>query len=208
MASSDYRERVWQGVPEGLPPPEWRARRAFLLREARPAARVLDLGCGEGWFTAALLDAGTRPLGADVAAEPLRRASRRRAELELIQLDDETAWELKDAEFDIVWAGEVIEHVVEVERWLSEVRRVLRPRGKLLLSTPAHGPLTLLCCAILPRRFAMRFHPLSDHVRFFNERSLVELLNDFGFEQIAIRQIGGLPLARATMLVSATRTRW
>ena len=48
----------------------------------------------------------------------------------------EGEWELPDAAFDVVWAGEVIEHVADTAGWLSEVRRVLRPGGTLLLEHP------------------------------------------------------------------------
>jgi ubiquinone/menaquinone biosynthesis C-methylase UbiE len=47
----------------------------------------------------------------------------------------------KDNSFDVVWASEVIEHVADTARWLSEVRRVLAPSGRLLVTTPSHGRL-------------------------------------------------------------------
>ncbi len=55
---------------------------------------------------------------------------------ELSLIAGEGEWELPDASFDVVWAGETIEHVADTAGWLSEVRRVLRPGGHLLLSTP------------------------------------------------------------------------
>ncbi len=50
----------------------------------------------------------------------------RHPELDLRLVDGEGPWELADACFDVVWAGEVIEHVADTAAWLSEVRRVLR----------------------------------------------------------------------------------
>ena len=106
---------------------------------------------------------------------------------------------LDDNAVDAVWAGEVIEHVVDVAPWLSEVRRVLRPRGRLLLTTPHHGPLTLLRLAVSPRRFDAHFDPRSDHVRFFSPRTLRALLDDLGFDVVALR------VRHATIFAQAVR---
>ena len=51
----DWREAVWRAVPEGAEPERFAERRAFLLDRVAPGARVLDLGCGDGAFAAALL---------------------------------------------------------------------------------------------------------------------------------------------------------
>jgi 2-polyprenyl-3-methyl-5-hydroxy-6-metoxy-1,4-benzoquinol methylase len=169
---------------------------------------VLDVGCGEGRFTAALVDAGARVVGIDVAQEPLRRARAERSDLDLQFVPAQGPWPLEDTSFDAVWAGETIEHVADTAGWLSEVRRVLRPGGLLLLSTPAHGPLTLLGLALSRRAFAARFDPSSDHLRFYSRATLAELLGEFGFAEIALRGIGGVPGARRTLLAAARRARW
>jgi 2-polyprenyl-3-methyl-5-hydroxy-6-metoxy-1,4-benzoquinol methylase len=203
-----HHERLWEEVPAGLRPPRLAPRLAFLLEHAPPGARVLDVGCGEGWFTAALARAGRAAVGVDVAAEPLRRAREREPGLDLRLLPAAGPWPLPDADFDAVWAGEVVEHVADTAGWLSEVRRVLRPGGALVLSTPAHGPLTRLGLGLSGRAFARRFDPRSDHLRFYTRRSLVALLYDFRFEAVETRGLGGLPGARATLLAAARRRRF
>ena len=104
---------------------------------------------------------------------------------------------LEDASVDVVWAGEVIEHVVDVAPWLSEIRRVLRPRGALLLTTPNHGPLTLLGLALSRRRFAEHFEPRSDHCASSRRRTLRPLLDDLGFDVAELRVRGSTILVRA-----------
>jgi 2-polyprenyl-3-methyl-5-hydroxy-6-metoxy-1,4-benzoquinol methylase len=221
---SGYYEELWKSVPDGTQPPDLELRRAFLLQQlARAAARrarslgegstspplrVLDVGCGEGQLTAAIADAGYQVLGVDVAEEPLRRARSRRADLELRRVEPDGDWPLADASFDAVWAGETIEHVADTARWLSELRRVLRSGGRLILSTPAHGPLTRLGLALSPARFERHFDPRADHLRFYTRRTLVRPLEDFGFEQIDVREAGGMPGARRALLASAVRSRF
>jgi 2-polyprenyl-3-methyl-5-hydroxy-6-metoxy-1,4-benzoquinol methylase len=208
----DYHEGLWEAIPEGIRPPYMRARLDFLLAHVAPGARVLDVGCGEGWFTAALEEAHREAVGIDVAEEPLRRARARQPGLDLRCVPAEGAWaSLADVSFDAVWAGEVIEHVADTAGWLSEVRRVLRSGGALVLSTPAHELLTRLALGLSGRAFASHFDPRSDHLRFYTRRTLVALLEDFGFEQIQMRAVGGSigPLPpRQALLVAARRRRF
>src|SRR5271154_4091892 len=191
MPSREYHEGLWQTLPEGLEPVELALRKRFLLEHVRPGDRVLDIGCGEGVFAIELARAGAEVLGIDVAEEPLRRARARYPELDLRLVDGEGPWELEDASFDVVWAGEVIEHVADTASWLSEVRRVLRSGGTLLATTPAHGPPALLRTALSRSAFAERFDPQGDHLRFYSRETLAALLGDFGFESINVRSAGG-----------------
>jgi 2-polyprenyl-3-methyl-5-hydroxy-6-metoxy-1,4-benzoquinol methylase len=213
MASGQH-EHVWESVPPGALPSEISARRSFLLAHVRARAatrarpRVLDVGCGEGYFTALLAQAGAEAVGVDVAQEPLRRARERHPELDLRLLPRDGPWPLADASFDVVWAGEVIEHVADTASWLSEVRRVLRSGGELLLSTPAHGRARVFALALSARRFARHFDPRSDHVRFYSARTLRALLADFRFEEISVRGVAGPPGARRLLLASARRARF
>jgi 2-polyprenyl-3-methyl-5-hydroxy-6-metoxy-1,4-benzoquinol methylase len=192
----------------GRQPSDFARRRDFLLASVRPGERVLDLGCGEGLFASALLDAGAEVLAADVAAEPLRRAAARDPRLELRLIDGDDAWELQDASFDVVWAGEVIEHVADTAAFMSEIRRVLRSGGSLLLSTPSCGGLSLVRAAFAAGTFAERFDPLSDHLRFYSGATLTELLRTFGFEDVCVCGVGGSRLSRRVLLARASRSRF
>jgi len=194
-----FADAIWEALPADAEPEGFAARRAFLLANVAPGERVLDLGCGAGQFSAALAQAGAQTVGVDVTAEALWRAAQRVRGLDLRLWRDGEPLPLDDSSVDTVWAGEVIEHVVDVAPWLSEVRRVLRPHGMLLLTTPHHGPLTMLQLGLSRRRFAEHFEPRSDHVRFFSPRTLRALLFDLGFD------VGQLRVRRATIFVCAVR---
>lgn len=194
---SALHDAIWESVPADAEPERFALRRRFLLEHVQPGATVLDLGCGAGQFSAALTGAGAVPVGVDVAREALRRAAARVAGLDLRLWEEGEPLPLEDCSVDAVWAGDVIEHVADVAPWLSEVRRVLRPGGTLLLTTPHHGPLTMLALALSPRRFAEHFEPRSDHLRFFSPRTLRELLDDLGFDVAQLRVKDATILARA-----------
>ncbi len=225
MPSRAYHANLWERVPEGLTPVDARLREAFLLERvlavrersdcrsrgceiAEPPVRVLDVGCGEGHFAAALTRAALEVVAIDVAVEPLRRALERHPELDARLVESEAPLPFEDSSFDVVWAGETIEHVTDTSQWLSELRRVLRSGGTLLLSTPDHGPLSRLWLALSRSAFEARFDPRSDHLRFYTRRTLAVLLADFGFEDVAVRGAGGLPGARRVLLASGRRKRF
>jgi ubiquinone/menaquinone biosynthesis C-methylase UbiE len=215
MPSSAYHENLWEGVPEGLTPGDAPLREAFLLERVAAERerfgcqlRVLDVGCGEGSFAAALMRAGAEVVALDVAEEPVRRARARHPNLEVWLVQPEAPLPIEDSSFDVVWVGETIEHVADTSMWLSELRRVMRPGGVVLLSTPEHGPLSRLWLGLSRRAFEAHFDPRSDHLRFYTRRVLVDLLADFGFEEVAVVGAGGLPGARRVLLASGRRKRF
>lgn len=196
----DYYEDLWERLPEQLDPPYLEVRRRFLREHVHVGDRALDLGCGNGAFTDLLARAGAEPLGVDVAEAALRRARAAHPGIRFVLAPVEGPLPLEDVAFDVVWATEVIEHVADTARWLSEIRRVLRPGGQLLVTTPNHGRLAILVGGL--ERYAQ---PLSDHLHLYTAKSLRQLLEEFGFREIALHAAGGRPLMRSLLLAQAVR---
>jgi len=132
---------------------------------------------------------------ADVSPVALERARRRLPAARIVELEPDAPLPLDDGEVDLVLLADAIEHVRDVQLLLSEARRVLRPGGRLAVSTPAHGRLTAL--RLLVRGFESGFDPLSPHLRFLTARSLRRLLGELGFEVESLRRGGGDLLAVA-----------
>ena len=196
----DYYEELWERLPDVLAPPDLATRRACLLAEARRGDRALDLGCGVGDFAAELAGAGAEVVGIEVAEAAVARARARHPDLDFRVAPVDGPLPLPDGSFDLVWASEVIEHIADTARWLSEVRRVLAPGGRLLITTPSHGRLRLAVGGI--ERFS---EPLGDHLHLYSRRSLRTLLNEFGFADVRVRSAGGPPLLRRMLLARAVR---
>jgi 2-polyprenyl-3-methyl-5-hydroxy-6-metoxy-1,4-benzoquinol methylase len=187
-----YRDDVWEAVPEGAEPEQFALRRDFLLAHLPEGARVLDVGCGEGAFSAAMAGAGAQPIPTDVADEPLRRLRARFPQLgDVRRAQEGEPLPLRDREVGAVWAGEVIEHVVDVGAFCTELRRVLEPAGPLILTTPDHPRSLLVRLALQPDRFDERFDPYADHLRFFTVRTLKRVLTDAGFATVAVTRSHG-----------------
>jgi 2-polyprenyl-6-hydroxyphenyl methylase/3-demethylubiquinone-9 3-methyltransferase len=208
MPSRAHHEERWRELEHGLEPSDYTVRLGFLREHLAAGDRVLDVGCGEGRFAAELARDGAAVVGIDVAEEPLRRARQLHPQLDLRVVDGDGAWDLPDASFDVVWAGEVIEHVADTAAWLSEVRRVLRSGGRLLLSTPANGRLAMLRLTLSRRALAEHFDPRGEHLRFYTRDSLRELLEDFRFQEVEVRAVAGPPGARRLLLARAVRSRF
>jgi SAM-dependent methyltransferase len=196
----DYYEDLWRRLPEELHPPDFELRRRHLARHIPKGGQALDLGCGDGTFSAVLAAAGLEVVGVEVAAAAIERARARHPELEFRLVEIGGMLPFDDGSLDLVWASEVIEHIADTGPWLSEVRRVLRTGGQLLLTTPSHGRLRLLLGGI--ERFS---DPLGDHLHLYSKRSLAVLLSEFGFSEVTVRRAGGPPLLRRLLLASAVR---
>ena len=199
-AIKDYYEELWERLPDQLALPDRELRLSFLLDEVSPGDRVLDLGSGDGTFTAELSRAGAQAVGVDIAEAALKRAraDHPKRDFRLAPIDGPLP--LEDCAFDLVWASEVIEHVADTARWLSEVRRVLSPHGRLLLTTPNHSRAALLVHGV--ERYS---EPLGDHLHLYTRRSLRRVLYEFGFDPVEVRTAGGPPLFRRILLARALR---
>jgi arsenite methyltransferase len=116
-------------------------RRRRLVREAlgaRPGDRVLDVGCGPGFYLAELLEqvgpTGS-VVGIDASPQTLALARRRTAGRGNVALHqaDATALPVPDADFDAALSVQVLEYVADPAAALAELHRALRPGGRLVV---------------------------------------------------------------------------
>ncbi|MBE3073183.1 MAG: class I SAM-dependent methyltransferase [Acidobacteria bacterium] len=125
----------------------------FLERAAVPVGgRILDAGCGGGGMTVSLAEEAEAAVGIDLtprfreAGDRLAR-EKGRGNLRFLQADG-TALPFADRTFDLVLSHAVIEHVADARRYMRECARVLRPGGRMYLST---APYLSFAGAHLPR---------------------------------------------------------
>jgi SAM-dependent methyltransferase len=96
----------------------------------------------------------------------------------------------KDESFDAVVSFDVIEHVQDDLKFLSEIRRVLKRGGELLLETPNRNRLSLkLKSLVKPIKYPMILGPNCIHLREYTKEELEEKLMIVGFKNIRIRGV-------------------
>lgn len=166
-----YPNLAYDAAPWELAFLEERLRR---LERWAPRGRLLDVGCGRGYFVRAACRRGWEAYGVEVsrhveaAAVPDVAARIRVGEL------DGGAW--PGGAFDVVTLYHVIEHLRDPRRALDRIRRLLKPGGILVVATPDAG--SLVARVLRDRWAALR---MPDHCVVYSRRSLWRLLESSGF---------------------------
>ncbi|WP_372348969.1 class I SAM-dependent methyltransferase [Streptomyces sp. KL116D] len=163
------------------------------------AATVLDIGCGDGTAAATaarLLPGGHRIVGVDWSQDALRRAAPRVPHVVRGELTDH-GLPFASGSADAVLFSEVIEHLVDPDAALDEIRRVLRPGGHLMLSTPnlaAWYNRALLVAGVQPvfsevSLRAVHGRPGTEvvgHLRLYTPRALRQFVAASGFDVVRL----------------------
>ena len=137
--------------------------------------KVLDAASGDGYGSAILASRAQSVTGIDLNKEAVMEASRKyfNVNLEFVH-GDVAAMPFADNSFDRVVSFETIEHIPDQKKFLSEVRRVLKPEGVLILSSPNKTP------------FRTRNKGQNDwHITELESDALLELLEGF-FSKIRV----------------------
>ncbi|MEQ3548872.1 methyltransferase domain-containing protein [Pseudonocardia nematodicida] len=149
-------------------------------------AVVLEAGCGEGYGADLLATSARRVLALDYDAPTVAHVAARYPRVAVARANL-VALPVPDAAVDVVVSLQVIEHLWEQERFLRECRRVLRPGGRLLVSTPNR-------ITFSPGRDT----PLNPfHTRELDAGELAGLVRDAGFDDVAVRGLHHGPRLRA-----------
>lgn len=111
--------------------------RYLLACELAAGKTVLDIACGDGYGAAMLARHAAQVTGVDIDTPTVERARGKYVADNLRFLQGSaTDIPLDDDSVDLVISFETIEHLMEQDRMLYEIRRVLRPEGFLLISSP------------------------------------------------------------------------
>lgn len=170
--------------------------RELFDRELPAGSRCLDLGCGDGGTSGVhLVSNGYEYVGADISETAVATAKEKG--LEAIRISDAGELPFEGNSFDAVVCFEVIEHLFDVEAALTEIKRVLKPGGVVILSTPN--------IVYWRRRLDLlfgRWNPMGDslaveqpwrdpHIRFFTTKTLDACLKKCGFNHSRVTAVMG-----------------
>jgi SAM-dependent methyltransferase len=140
---------------------------------------TLDYGCGRGALSHAAIECGARPVGVEPNPNA-RNTARQTSPFPIYESLEALQTGRGDSPFDFIFLWEVIEHLREPWRELAELRKLLKPGGRIVISTPnANG----LNARLLRSRWDNYMNPT--HFYYFAPASLRLALGTAGFEEIA-----------------------
>ncbi|HTR97402.1 MAG TPA: class I SAM-dependent methyltransferase [Candidatus Acidoferrales bacterium] len=168
-----------------------RAENAGLLdrfERYRGAGRLLEVGCAAGWLLRHAADRGWQVRGVEFSADAVRHARGLGLEIHEGTLADAL---LPEGAFDLVYLGDVLEHVPDCRADAERIARLLAPGGHLFLRGPITTnslarSLALGAFGALGRELVLREPPY--HLWEFTPRSLAALVRAVGLEVVAMEQ--------------------
>ncbi len=198
-----YERLTWRG---GLGP-EFVVRVLALAGDLH-GRRVLDVGCGTGdLLRAAAQRSDGLLVGVDFAVARLARAAGGHRRIHLVQHDLAQPLPFASASFDVVFCTETLEHLKHPEACLAEIRRVLHPAGRLVVSVPnATGffPFNRLAPLVPGRWMRGRLLPYEHPDNTcFDYGEIRRLVRDAGFE---IERCAGYRYLRYLQLLPLVRS--
>jgi SAM-dependent methyltransferase len=133
------------------------------------------------WMHALVADVASEVVGIDIDPTLVARATRRG--YNIVQGDAQTM-DL-DRTFDVVFAGEIVEHLSCPGSFLNAVRRHLEPRGLLVLTTP-----NVFALSNFVYRLGGRARVNAEHTCWYDETTISQLLCRHGYNNIKISYVG------------------
>jgi 2-polyprenyl-3-methyl-5-hydroxy-6-metoxy-1,4-benzoquinol methylase len=173
---------IWPAIARELPP---------------PPGRAIDVGCGNGYITERLHQAGFEAIGVDPSPSGIEQAQTTYPECSFFNAE---ASPLLGA-FDLVVCTEVIEHVYDPTTLANTLHALTAPGGLCIVTTPYHGYTKNLALALLNKwdaHLAPGWH--GGHIKFFSPKTLTLMLREAGFKSVSIRRVGRIPPLAKSMV--------
>jgi SAM-dependent methyltransferase len=150
------------------------------IREFVPSGRILEVGCGYGYFLQCALDAGYDAYGIDLSPAAVKWAQTRHPGRVFCGLLEEVP-EIQDQKYDVIFGSHLIEHLTEPSEFLRQASRLLRPGGLVVMVTPNIK-------SLLSRVSGSRWvsFKIPEHVSYYDPGTITTLLNRTGYTVRAI----------------------
>jgi 2-polyprenyl-3-methyl-5-hydroxy-6-metoxy-1,4-benzoquinol methylase len=167
---------------------------------------ILDAGCGNGFISGNLVDAGHQVCAFDLSEDgiAIARKTYPNVHFEVYSVyDDLTAI---TSQVDLVISTEVIEHLYYPRKFLENIQQVIKPGGHLIITTPYHGYIKNLVLSIMnkwDRHFTVDRE--GGHIKFFSPNTLKLMLTTCGFTNLKFNNAGRVPCLWKSMACRAQK---
>jgi len=162
----------------------------IILKLIGTGMKVLDVGCYDGNISSLIMQNGNDVYGVDISENAIELAKQRGIKAYVANAEHELPF--SNNIFDTVFAGEIIEHIFDTQKFLQEIKRVLKANGTIILTTPnlatlgrrllllfGKNPIIETSCGKVV--LGNRKEDAAGHIRYFVKDTLFELLESCGF---------------------------
>lgn len=192
----------------------------FYLIDNKPDSSLLDLGCGEGTMTLCMVQhSGAKKIyGIELDEEKAKEA--RKKGITIYKVDLNREFPIDSCTMDLVIASQVIEHMINVDNFVKEIYRILKPGACTIIATENLASWHNIYCLLLGKQpysgpyisteFSLGQHPLTElksvykrggimemayikHNTVMAYKTLKELLKEYGLNVIASKGSGYHP---------------
>lgn len=180
----------------------------FQIVERLKPQKILDLGCGNGKLCSLLAEKTDADIvGMDPDRSGIEIAQNAYPDIRFHDFgvgDDPSALvDIVGNDFDLVVSTEVVEHLYSPQHLPQYAYQLLKENGKLIVTTPYHGYLKNLALAVTGK-MGKHHAPLWEggHIKFWDRKSLEQLMQENGFTPISFQGVGRLPYLWMSMIVT------
>ncbi|HAW51682.1 MAG TPA: hypothetical protein DCX54_05040 [Flavobacteriales bacterium] len=155
------------------------------FEHARSLNRILDIGCGMGFFLEVAQELNWKTYGTEYTETAVENCRQKDITMFKGDLSEINFGELT---FDVITCIEVIEHIQDLHSFISGIKKILRPGGLLYLTTPN---IRSLNSRMLKEDWNVLCYP--EHLSYFSKKSLNKLLESNSFEKLFLVSDGVSP---------------
>ncbi|MCL5113968.1 MAG: class I SAM-dependent methyltransferase [Patescibacteria group bacterium] len=157
---------------------KWLKIKQFIPKER--GISLLDFGCGKGSVLEEILKLNPtlKTTGVDVSKQAIKYIKNRIPKQRFLAISEGKKLPFKTDSFDFITALDVLEHVYDTELVFSELARILKPGGKILITVPYYGLIKNLIITLFSFNFV--YTPRTPHIRFYTKRSLLQEIKSAG----------------------------
>ena len=172
-------------------------RRSIIRQIPRNTRFLLDVGCGCAYIAKHFISSGTRVVSLDVAQANAEKALKKYpSDNHAAVVADVFALPFKENTFDCIVASEIIEHTVDPHAFVEALKRVLKPGGTLIISTPYKEKIEYSLCIHCNCKT-----PKNAHLHSFDKNNMRSLHSTSGLEVERITLVGNKLLLMSRMAI-------